>query len=780
MTRLRVVPAALAAGATIGVALPFLPLFQPNSWLRVTVLLVLVVGVAGVGMRRVSRSAAIVVAGQLVIGLVAILLLLLRSTLWYALPTVDTVTTVTAAVPAFVRSVTEQAAPVAAIAPVILVLAVVFVLLAVSVDALAVTKRMPGAAGIPLLTAYVAAASNSTEGLAFTYFLIPAAAWVALLAHEGTARLVRWGAVIARPRGGQARNPAPGILTWARGVALIAIAAAVVLPGVLPHLPPRFIADGLARGDRGGNGVGSSLQDTLAVAQHLGDRSTQPVLRYETDDPNPPPMRVDVLNQYSDGVWRPTSGQLFDTGGELPATDASEAIARRTPTTRVTDNRMAAPQLPLPGTPLTIDVAADRLRVDANGMVKRVGEMDSYAVNYELVEPSQAQLRAADPRGSDRADDLAIDAMSADYVSAILDEVAPADLDAAEQAWRIQAWLRSARFTYSLDLATPVAFDDTGRAVPLDPLSQFLATRRGYCVQFATAMVMMARAEGIPARMAIGFLPGTMENGVYTVSSTDAHTWPELYFPGAGWVRFEPTPGSSVGPPPAWTVPPATAAPTSSAGATASAPSGSSTAPTTAPRGVDTGQDGLTLEVQPTLADRVGTLMRDPRFLVTATLLVTLLCALVLPVTAALVRRRRHDTGPPPVVAAAAWSDLTSRLTDLGLPPPPGGTLRDWRDHYSREGHLQEPARDSLATMVATVERAQFARPGTAVDLADLPQRSAEIVAAVGPTRAWRHRVRAFFLPSDARVWWRRRYAVRRAQARQVIAQIGDGFRRRR
>ena len=250
------------------------------------------------------------------------------------------------------------------------------------------------------------------------------------------------------------------------------------------------------------------------MAQHLGDRSTQPVLRYETDDPNPPPMRVDVLNQYSDGVWRPTSGQLFDTGVELPATDASEAIARRTPTTRVTDNRMAAPQLPLPGTPLTIDVAADRLRVDANGMVKRVGEMDSYAVNYELVEPSQAQLRAADPRGSDRADDLAIDAMSADYVSAILDEVAPADLDAAEQAWRIQAWLRSARFTYSLDLATPVAFDDTGRAVPLDPLSQFLATRRGYCVQFATAMVMMARHRGIPARVAIGFRPARSTAGV--------------------------------------------------------------------------------------------------------------------------------------------------------------------------------------------------------------------------------------------------------------------------
>ena len=234
MTRLRVVPAALAAGATIGVALPFL---LSSNRIRGcgSPSCSSVVGVAGVGMRRVSRSAAIVVAGQLVIGLVAILLLLLRSTLWYALPTVDTVTTVTAAVPAFVRSVTEQAAPVAAIAPVILVLAVVFVLLAVSVDALAVTKRMPGAAGIPLLTAYVAAASNSTEGLAFTYFLIPAAAWVALLAHGGPPGSCAGGSDRPSSRWPGPQS-SPGILTWARGVALIAIAAAVVLPGCSP--PP--------------------------------------------------------------------------------------------------------------------------------------------------------------------------------------------------------------------------------------------------------------------------------------------------------------------------------------------------------------------------------------------------------------------------------------------------------------------------------------------------------------------------------------------------------------
>ena len=63
---------------------------------------------------------------------------------------------------------------------------------------------------------------------------------------------------------------------------------------------------------------------------------------------------------------------------------------------------------------------------------------------------------------------------------------------------------------------------------------------------------MMAREAGIPARMAIGFLPGTADRGTYTVRASDAHAWPELYFEGIGWLRFEPTPSgtqSTVAPP---------------------------------------------------------------------------------------------------------------------------------------------------------------------------------------------------------------------------------------
>ena len=63
---------------------------------------------------------------------------------------------------------------------------------------------------------------------------------------------------------------------------------------------------------------------------------------------------------------------------------------------------------------------------------------------------------------------------------------------------------------------------------------QFLKVKRGYCVHFASAMAVMARTLDIPARVVVGFLPGTRgANGTWTVSLRDAHAWPELYFQGS-------------------------------------------------------------------------------------------------------------------------------------------------------------------------------------------------------------------------------------------------------
>jgi transglutaminase-like putative cysteine protease len=69
-------------------------------------------------------------------------------------------------------------------------------------------------------------------------------------------------------------------------------------------------------------------------------------------------------------------------------------------------------------------------------------------------------------------------------------------------------------------------------------------------------MTMMARTLGIPARVGVGFLPGDNNgDGTYVVTGRKSHAWPELYFAGQGWVRFEPTPAVQSGLPPLWSDP---------------------------------------------------------------------------------------------------------------------------------------------------------------------------------------------------------------------------------
>ena len=100
----------------------------------------------------------------------------------------------------------------------------------------------------------------------------------------------------------------------------------------------------------------------------------------------------------------------------------------------------------------------------------------------------------------------------------------------------IETWLRSTGgFTYD---ETP---PPTG-GVP--PLAHFVSTAKaGYCQQFAGAMALMLRFLGIPARVAGGFTSGKREDGGWTVTDYNAHAWVEAWFPGYGWLSFDPTPG---------------------------------------------------------------------------------------------------------------------------------------------------------------------------------------------------------------------------------------------
>ncbi len=105
-----------------------------------------------------------------------------------------------------------------------------------------------------------------------------------------------------------------------------------------------------------------------------------------------------------------------------------------------------------------------------------------------------------------------------------------------DKAKAIERYLRGAEFTYTLNPKTAPA--------GVDPIDYFLFTsKEGFCQYFATAMGDMLRSLGIPTRLVNGFGPGLFDTRVhaYVVRDEDAHTWVESYFPGYGWITFEPT-----------------------------------------------------------------------------------------------------------------------------------------------------------------------------------------------------------------------------------------------
>jgi hypothetical protein len=108
-----------------------------------------------------------------------------------------------------------------------------------------------------------------------------------------------------------------------------------------------------------------------------------------------------------------------------------------------------------------------------------------------------------------------------------------------ERAVAIQNYLRS--YPYTLDVPIPPAQRDITDYFLFD-------LKKGYCDYFATAMVVLARAAGIPARLAIGYATGdfNLNSKRFIVSEADAHSWAEIYFPGTGWVPFEATPSRPV------------------------------------------------------------------------------------------------------------------------------------------------------------------------------------------------------------------------------------------
>ena len=175
-----------------------------------------------------------------------------------------------------------------------------------------------------------------------------------------------------------------------------------------------------------------------------------------------------------------------------------------------------------------------------------IGPGEGYQLAVALSRANEAQLGAAGTDYPQVVQDLYLDASRVtDRVRALAVQVTDAAgaTNPYEQAKALAAFLqRDPSFSYQTRVAKPEDGQDLVDFFLFDPESD----RRGFCQYYASAMVMMARSLGLPARVAVGFAPGERistdgDTATFLVREANAHAWAEIYFPGYGWQIFEAT-----------------------------------------------------------------------------------------------------------------------------------------------------------------------------------------------------------------------------------------------
>lgn len=448
-----------------------------------------------------------------------------------------------------VAGIDNGTVPVTANSGVTFVIALTFALFLIVADFLAVTARCAGMVGGLLLILMAVPLVVDPGGLALWQALSCAAGYVALLAADTWMRRRTWGAPVPSP------SPGDRVLAGVRraGTAALAGAAAALMAVTLPMAVPSLRTDAfydLADGNHPGFGenVVHTTHPLVSMRRELGSDSDSTVLTYRTDAEEPDYLRTYVLDRFDGENWTmdPVDASDEDVAGEnlpLPAGWPGEAPGGTT-TTQVSLSSSTPRQefLPLPYWARSVDVSGQWHVDEDSHTVFTTGSPPtglSFTVESNRHTPGAEELEEAGSPDSLPNGHLDLPQDVNPSVQDLTDSLTEDAGSAYERAMAIQDHFAD----FSYDLRPP--------EVPAgsDPLTHFLFEDRiGYCEQFAGAMALMARQADIPARVAVGYTQGERANGDrWVVTSGDAHAWPELYFEGSGWVRFEPTPSSGDG-----------------------------------------------------------------------------------------------------------------------------------------------------------------------------------------------------------------------------------------
>lgn len=659
--------------------------------------------------------------------------------------------------PAAITSLREQvsagftdmrvlAPPVPTHAGMVLITVVGVAAVAMVVDLLAVTLRRASLAGLPLLALFAVPAAVVADGVGVVPFLLGGIGYLGLLLADGRDRLSRWG----RSLGGRRATNAPTAYAFefaesspltviGRRIGVAALGVALVVPALVPGLHP-----GLFGG--GGNGLptanGSNTVATYnpiaRLKGYLEQKDPKELIRLTTSDPDPGYLRMAALDLFDGSTWSESplsvSKETRISKGRLPAPDGltSAAAAKVESTVKVGDLDVHWLPVPFPATNVKVkNWNYDRPTATIFSIRSSSRKM-SYDVVSRRVSPTPEQLKSAPPPDARLDPFLELPDLPR-RIEAQVASIVAGKPDAHAKAVAIQNYFRAFRY----DLSVPAGNSD-------DDLVNFIDGRAGYCEQFAAAMGVFARVARIPARVAIGFTRGQRQaDGSWRVTTADAHAWPELYFEGAGWLRFEPTPlGEGRAVEPTYTA----VGDDPAGGSGNNVPTGPNAAAGSANGGVDLKRDRLTDATSVSSGSQTAATRHSggpPLRLLLLGLLVAVL-ALFPPLARAVVRRRRWASADTTVQRAhAAWAELRDDAGDFGHPWSPSDSPRATGSRLIGSARLAGPAAEAVGLVVRAEERARYSqRPAEVAELRDaVAQVRAALLAGSTRGRRWQARL---------------------------------------
>ena len=637
----------------------------------------------------------------------------------------------------------------------------------VAIDLLAGALRRISLAGLLLLTVYIVPVTITGIGVSWEVFVALATGFMVMLHLANFEQLNRWGRGlgpddVGLPHADLDAEPSagPGAREFRTGavhgsalvIGVCAIALSLTLPTAIPTLEVTMF-DG---NGPGGDGQIELINPLVDLRQDLDRGVDLPLLLVTTEERDPSYFRTSVLTSFNGSAWTPGDRDIPEVQmarGEMPAL---VGVSPSTPTTETSYNVRASDDFESTWLPTTSQVSSIEVlgdwRYDASTMDFMTTDEETttagltYSFTGVTVEPDAQAMDNALSSGASQVGSsyLEVPRQVSQEIRTLTATVTSGQPTRFRQAQALQQWFRQdGGFVYSLEgLRSPNAGD----------LDAFLAEtgRVGYCEQFAASMAIMARILGIPSRVAVGFLSSRAVGPItWEFSSHDLHAWPELFFPGAGWVRFEPTPGARAGGAPSYTR--VDLGPVDSA----------SPSPTATPSEERPSRDAS--PSAPTAASDDGSSV--PWSDIAMLLLGGLLVLLLVLGPAVVRRRRRHRRLCGDI--EDLWLELRDHAVDLGHRWPHGRSPRaigtwlstlfgssqdDDRGERPRRGPDQDPeAVHAIDRLVESLERARYARSADALDrgqaLEDVRAVTDALDNGVGP----RVRRRAQWLPRSLR-----------------------------